>query len=229
MKNLIKKTTLLAVLIISMLAMSIVSASATSTLDTTQKVALTVTCKEANFEFTIYQVAILENIENNNTYSTKYKSLVTEIEDSIVNNDTSTMLSTLDSLEMTNITAVDTLISTNEQTKTIDNLAQGIYYIKATSCPKNTKSVQNSVVVLPYFDKVKEEWTYEYDKVDLATKIILEDKIDTNGEGDNVDTSGNGDNINTGDNNINFIFLISIMSGSIFTIATLLIKRKGKN
>lgn len=56
-----------------------------------------------------------------------------------------------------------------DKTKTFSNLEQGIYYVKCTGFPAGVKSVENSVVVLPYFKN--NSWVYTIDPINLAAKV----------------------------------------------------------
>lgn len=87
-----------------------------------------------------------------------------------------------------------------EKTKTFSNLEQGIYYVKAIKFPAGVKSVENSVVALPYFDK--NNWVYTIAPINLATKVADDapttEKEITNSTKDNVNFTdvSLGDTIN---------------------------------
>ena len=167
--QLFKKITVFIILLFTIFNINLLSVSA-KTLETSRTVSLDLACNKTGYEFSVYQVGTLVN--NTNPNSTKYNSLVPEIESSILNGDTATILSTLDDIATLPATAkkVGVLDSTLETKKTIDNLKQGIYYIKATNYPAGIKSIQNSVVALPYYNG--SNWIYEVNEINLATKVI---------------------------------------------------------
>ena len=57
----------------------------------------------------------------------------------------------------------------NTKTKTFSELEQGIYYVKCTKFPAGVKSVENSVVALPYYGE--NGWVYEISPINLALKV----------------------------------------------------------
>lgn len=54
-------------------------------------------------------------------------------------------------------------------TQKITDLADGIYYVYCSKKPGTVKSVQGSLISLPYFDGT--DWKYDYETVNLASKI----------------------------------------------------------
>ena len=61
------------------------------------------------------------------------------------------------------------IFNSDDKTKTYSDLEQGIYYVKCTGFPAGVKSVENSVVVLPYFQN--NNWVYTISPINLATKV----------------------------------------------------------
>lgn len=59
--------------------------------------------------------------------------------------------------------------SADVPTQQITDLADGIYYVYCSKKPGTVKSVQGSLISLPYFDG--KDWTYDYETVNLASKI----------------------------------------------------------
>lgn len=59
--------------------------------------------------------------------------------------------------------------SADVSTQEITDLADGIYYVYCSKKPGTVKSVQGSLISLPYFDGT--DWKYDYDTVNLASKI----------------------------------------------------------
>lgn len=59
--------------------------------------------------------------------------------------------------------------SADVSTQEITDLADGIYYVYCSKKPGTVKSVQGSLISLPYFDGT--DWKYNYETVNLASKI----------------------------------------------------------
>lgn len=59
--------------------------------------------------------------------------------------------------------------SADVSTQEITDLADGIYYVYCSKKPGTVKSVQGSLISLPYFDGI--DWKYDYETVNLASKI----------------------------------------------------------
>lgn len=59
--------------------------------------------------------------------------------------------------------------SADVPTQQITDLADGIYYVYCSKKPGTVKSVQGSLISLPYFDGT--DWKYDYETVNLASKI----------------------------------------------------------
>lgn len=164
-----------AITVLMVVALLILSAipftSAATLLDESKTVSLTLNCSKPGYTFTIYKVAKLEST-NSSPYETKYTSFVPEISDEIMSGDSKSILSKLDALETIPNTAPvqKTWTTTATSTSVTANLyGQGIFYIKATSYPAGVKSVENSVVALPYFSN--NSWVYSVPAINLATKV----------------------------------------------------------
>lgn len=59
--------------------------------------------------------------------------------------------------------------SADVPTQQITDLADGIYYVYCSKKPGTVKSVQGSLISLPFFNGT--DWTYDYETVNLASKI----------------------------------------------------------
>lgn len=59
--------------------------------------------------------------------------------------------------------------SADVSTQEITDLADGIYYVYCSKKPGTVKSVQGSLISLPYFGGT--DWKYDYETVNLASKI----------------------------------------------------------
>lgn len=156
---------------------SIPFASAAELLNTEKAVSLTLNCSKPGYTFTVYKVATLDHTTSS-TYETKYTSLVSEIDSSVLDGETADILEALDNVDTlpSAATVVGTFTSSaTEITKTISGLAQGIYYVRATNFPAGVKSVTNSVVALPYFDG--DEWQYSIPAINLAEKVVDDKSI----------------------------------------------------
>lgn len=184
MKKSIAKISLAVVLTLMMLMASISSVFAASNglLDTTRKVSFTMSCDKQGYTFNVYKVASLDR-KTTNPYEVKYTSLIptvtsADVTDKIVKGNSVELLAALDKISVSKLpTAVDTFGPTGAgvTTKTLTNLDQGIYYVKAVNYPAGVKEVRNSVFALPYFPSNAEGWTYTIDTVPLATKVVDED------------------------------------------------------
>ena len=184
MKKSIAKISLAVVLTLMMLMASISSVFAASNglLDTTKKVSFTMTCDKQGYTFNVYKVASLDR-KTTNPYEVKYTSLVptvtsAEVTSTIKDGNPVGLLAALDQVSKDSLpTVVDTFGPTGAgvTTKTLTNLDQGVYYVKAVNYPAGVKEVRNSVFALPYFPSNAEGWTYEIDAIPLATKVVDED------------------------------------------------------
>lgn len=59
--------------------------------------------------------------------------------------------------------------SADVPTQQITSLDDGIYYVYCSKKPGTVKSVQGSLISLPFFDGT--DWKYDYETVNLASKI----------------------------------------------------------
>ena len=157
------------VLVIMMLFVSIPFTVSAATLDSNKKVSITLQCSKPGYTFEVFEVAKLTSTTSG-TYETSYKPLISEISDEVKSGDTKATLLKLDNLS----TLPSGVISygsfeSKDKTKTFSELEQGIYYIKCVKYPAGVKSVENSVVALPYFGD--NGWIYSVDPINLATKV----------------------------------------------------------
>jgi LPXTG-motif cell wall-anchored protein len=158
--------------IILILVTAIPCFSAAELLDSTKKVGITMNCSKPDYEFTVYKVATLDSTTTS-PYQTSYNSLIADISDEIISGKTADVLAALDEIETMPSTAKVVgkfTTSATSTSKTINDLAQGIYYVRATNYPAGVKSVTNSVVALPYYDG--SDWVYAIDDIELAEKVV---------------------------------------------------------
>lgn len=84
--------------------------------------------------------------------------------------------------------------STDVDTQQITTLDDGIYYVYCAKKPGTVKSVKGSLISLPYYDGAKKAWTYDYETVNLASKINVSGITVTKTVADsNVGTQKNAD------------------------------------
>lgn len=173
MKKIIKKS--FAIIIASMLiilsAISFVSAE--TLLDTNKTVSLTVNCDKDGYTFEVFEVAKLKSTTVS-PYETSYEPLFEEIANEVKSGKSKDILLKLDSVSSALEAMPSTAISygtfeSKDKSKKFSDLEQGIYYIKCVGFPAGVKSVQNSVVALPYFQD--DNWVYDIDPINLATKV----------------------------------------------------------
>lgn len=82
--------------------------------------------------------------------------------------------------------------SADVSTQKITDLADGIYYVYCSKKPGTVKSVQGSLISLPFFDGT--DWKYDYETVNLASKINVSGITVTKTVADsNVGTQKNAD------------------------------------
>lgn len=82
--------------------------------------------------------------------------------------------------------------SADVPTQTITDLTDGIYYVYCSKKPGTVKSVQGSLISLPFFNGT--DWTYDYETVNLASKIDVSGITVTKTVADsNVGTQKNAD------------------------------------
>ena len=195
MKNSFKK--IFAVMMIAiMVIMSAIPVYADTLLDNNKTVSFTMNCTKPGYTFNVYKVATLSSTTSN-PYETKYTSLIpsassANVTKAIVDGNTADLLASLDAVETipTSAPVVGTFTtSATSTTKTLTDLPQGIYYVRAENFPAGVQSVTNSVFALPYYKDSTSGWTYTIDDIELAGKVFDKD-IETKKEITNS-TKGN--------------------------------------
>ena len=82
----------------------------------------------------------------------------------------------------------------NVDTQQITSLDDGIYYVYCAQKPGTVKEVNGSLISLPYYDGANNAWTYDYETVNLASKINVSGITVTKTVADsNVGTQKNAD------------------------------------
>ena len=173
MKSIFKKSMAVTIVVFMLILTAIPFASAATLLDESKKVSFKVNCDKPSYTFEVYEVAKLKN-GNAPTFETAYEPLFDGIADEVKSGKTKDILHKLDSLSPALSAMPATAISvgifnSDDKTKTYSDLEQGIYYVKCTGFPAGVKSVENSVVVLPYFQN--NNWIYTISPINLATKV----------------------------------------------------------
>ena len=190
-------TMLFAIIMVIAVSIPCVSA-ATSELTTTKKVSFTAECSKPGYEFSVYKIADLKITTN--PYSVKYDVKVSsgEVQAMVADGNLSDanrakILNALDKdTQLAGATIVGTYkVDTDGRSKTFTNLAQGIYYVRATNFPSGVKKVTNSAFALPYYT-AENGWVYDLDTINLAAKV----------EEDNPDIEK--EITNSTQNNVNF-------------------------
>ncbi len=169
-------TMLFAIIMVIAVSIPCVSA-ATSELTTTKKVSFTAECSKPGYEFSVYKIADLKTTSN--PYSVKYDVKVSsgEVQAMVADGNLSDanrakILNALDKdTALAGATIVGTYkVDTDGSSKTFSNLAQGIYYVRATNFPSGVKKVTNSAFALPYYT-AENGWVYDLDTINLAAKV----------------------------------------------------------
>lgn len=171
----VKRIMAILMVVVMALMMFPMAVSAAEHLDTSKKVSFDVICAKPGYTFTVYKVGTLDTTYTS-PYETKYTSLVDAIDDAVLNGKTADALAALDALATMPAEApvVGTFTtSASTTTKDFENLAQGIYYIKATNYPAGVTSVTNSLVALPYYDGTN--WIYDIENIQLGAKVVDKD------------------------------------------------------
>ena len=173
MKSIFKKSMAVTIVVFMLILTAIPFASAATLLDESQKVSFKVNCDKPGYTFEVYEVAKLKN-GNSPSFETAYEPLFDGIADEVKSGKTKDILHKLDSLspalsEMPATAISVGIFNSDDKTKTYSDLEQGIYYVKCTGFPAGVKSVENSVVVLPYFQN--NNWIYTISPINLATKV----------------------------------------------------------
>ena len=185
--------------IIMVIAVSIPCVSAaTSELVTTKKVSFTAECSKPGYEFSVYKIADLKTTSN--PYSVKYDVKISsgEVRAAISDGNFSeaNRAKILNALDKDTALAAASIVGTYKvdtdgASKTFSNMAQGIYYVRATNFPSGVKKVANSAFALPYYT-AENGWVYNLDTINLAAKV----------EEDNPDIEK--EITNSTQNNVNF-------------------------
>lgn len=154
MNKYLKKSFALFLITVMLILTAFSSVSAASLLDTSKKVSITLNCTKPGYTFEVFEVAKLTSTSQN-TYETSYKALVDDIKDEVKDGDSKAILNKLDNLsELPSGVVSYGTFESNTKTKTFSELEQGIYYVKCTKFPAGVKSVENSVVALPYYGEM---------------------------------------------------------------------------
>lgn len=172
MKKILTRSIMAVIMIATLLFASIPCISAAEALDTTKKVSISLSCSKPGYTFEVFKVGTL-TVTTSSPFETKYTSLVPAIDASVLSGSTANALKALDALETLPSTAVSQgtwTTSSTSTTKTFSNLAQGIYYIKATNYPAGVTSVTNSLIALPYYNN--SSWVYSVSAINLASKVV---------------------------------------------------------
>lgn len=172
MKNKFTKAITSIIVVMMLVLTAIPFASAATLLDESKKISISLNCNKPGYTFEVFKVASLDSTSTT-PYETKYTALVSGIETAINAGKTSDILKALDGMTTLPVSAVSQgswTTSATSTSKTFSNLAQGIYYIKATNYPAGVKAVTNSVVALPYFSN--NSWVYSVPAINLANKVV---------------------------------------------------------
>lgn len=154
-----------------------VFSAANAALDNTHAVSFTVECDKAGYEFSVYKIADLVTATSP-AYSVKYNPNVSAqaVKDAIADGnlsagDRAAILNELDKdTSLSGASIIGTYkVDTDGTSKIFSNLAQGIYYVRATNYPANVKSVANSAFALPYYTEAN-GWIYSIEAINLASK-----------------------------------------------------------
>ena len=129
-----------AVLLIAMMMIPAVSAAGYS---------ITLNCDLPGYEYTIYKVADYRS--DTGAFTTDYAALESEVETS--KESTAALLTACKDVDFTSSVATfntDGATTEHPATKTLDDVAAGIYYVKMTKKSPNFKSLtQDAIVVFP--------------------------------------------------------------------------------
>lgn len=169
-----------AVLAVMMIALMIpFSASAATTLTVTCNPNAGTTGDKADYvgtyEYKFFKLATVDTTTGTVTVEEAYASN-TDLVDALNSADTDKsqkIITICDGMSWTG-TADKTVTfkydgSADVSTQEITDLADGIYYVYCSKKPGTVKSVQGSLISLPYFDGA--DWKYDYKTVNLASKI----------------------------------------------------------
>lgn len=169
-----------AVLAVMMIALMIpFSASAATTLTVTCNPNAGTTVNKADYvgtyEYKFFKLATVDTTTGTVTVEDAYASNAALVDalNSTETNKSQNIITICDGMSWTG-TAAKTVTfkydgSADVPTQQITDLADGIYYVYCSKKPGTVKSVQGSLISLPYFDGT--DWKYNYETVNLASKI----------------------------------------------------------
>ena len=169
-----------AVLAVMMIALMIpFSASAATTLTVSCDPNADTTVNKADYvgtyEYKFFKLATVYTTTGTVTVEDAYASNAALVDalNSTETNKSQNIITICDGMSWTG-TAAKTVTfkydgSADVPTQQITDLADGIYYVYCSKKPGTVKSVQGSLISLPYFDGT--DWKYNYETVNLASKI----------------------------------------------------------
>lgn len=169
-----------AVLAVMMIALMIpFSASAATTLTVSCNPNAGTTGDKADYvgtyEYKFFKLATVDTTTGTVTVEDAYASNAALVDalNSTETNKSQNIITICDGMSWTG-TAAKTVTfkydgSADVPTQQITDLADGIYYVYCSKKPGTVKSVQGSLISLPYFDGT--DWKYNYETVNLASKI----------------------------------------------------------
>lgn len=169
-----------AVLAVMMIALMIpFSASAATTLTVSCDPNADTTVNKADYvgtyEYKFFKLATVDTTTGTVTVEDAYASNAALVDalNSTETNKSQNIITICDGMSWTG-TAAKTVTfkydgSADVPTQQITDLADGIYYVYCSKKPGTVKSVQGSLISLPYFDGT--DWKYNYETVNLASKI----------------------------------------------------------
>lgn len=192
-----------AVLAVMMIALMIpFSASAATTLTVSCDPNADTTVNKADYvgtyEYKFFKLATVDTTTGTVTVEDAYASNAALVDalNSTETNKSQNIITICDGMSWTG-TAAKTVTfkydgSADVPTQQITDLADGIYYVYCSKKPGTVKSVQGSLISLPYFDGT--DWKYNYETVNLASKINVSGITVTKTVADsNVGTQKNAD------------------------------------
>ena len=169
-----------AVLAVMMIALMIpFSASAATTLTVSCDPNADTTVNKADYvgtyEYKFFKLATVDTTTGTVTVEDAYASNAALVDalNSTETNKSQNIITICDGMSWTG-TAAKTVTfkydgSADVPTQQITDLADGIYYVYCSKKPGTVKSVQGSLISLPYLDGT--DWKYNYETVNLASKI----------------------------------------------------------
>lgn len=173
MKTIVRKLLAVTTVVMLLIMSAIPFVSAETLLDTNRKVSFSVNCDKDGYTFEVFEVAKLTSVKIP-SYETSYEPLFDGIAEEVKSGKTKDILLKLDAISPVLSDMPATAISygtfeSKNKTKVFSDLEQGIYYVKCVSFPAGVKSVENSVVALPYFNNGN--WIYTINAINLAAKV----------------------------------------------------------